>query len=454
MDIKTVPIFVIGSHGCSQDTFYKKEMDEDFPSCSYFTVPENTIIIYFNNNAVESEGNKNIPFIKNLYDCDQELFYYIIDPKNYGINLDKNNSLSYRNSSFFRSLPLFSNFNYLCNIEIYPPGSKCPLVHLSFTPPTALPKSRSYFEGITELNNIVVPNLYEQLNFVDERKVYSPYLDLESKEGWIYTNKLITELLPSKSINSGIFFVSACRADFYKNTISGIREIIDIHPIARNCGDISYDLSVIEKLKKENPESIKNIELIEYKIKRRYEIKLLIDENIKRTYPQNDIFYNNNFLERLYAFTITENQNFNIVVNFSKININSSLIYKDSNSRLKLLGSKFNLLRSKLINRPNGENNNPELYDKLGYLYRLCFYYLKKNNDFPSPEIYGYFLRTIDEIFPSRSKEEIYANINSVIQPKYDFIIEGGNYEEKYAKYKSKYLSLKNKNKNINSSLE
>lgn len=445
MDKKSLPIYVIGSHGCSFEGLYDEEMTEYYPERNYFIVPENMTIIFFNSNAVESEGYKNIPFIKNLYDIQRDLFNYIIDPSNYEINLDKNNIRSYRNQSFFRSLPFFSNFNYLCNMEIYPAGVPCPLVHLSFTSPLASRKSHSFFEGITSLDNIIVTEFREKLNFVNDHEVYSPYEDLKKNDGWIYTNKLFQELLPENSINNGIFFISACRADFYRNVIRKKREIVPIHPIERNCGDITYDLSIIEKLKRENPESIKNIETVKTKIIRRNEIKLQIDEIIKKNYPQNTIFYNNNFLERLYTFISAEAGNLKCIVNFVKINIDCTLVNTEMETRLKLLDTKFNSFRSNLLKNPNEENNNMELYKKIGYLYRLYFYFLAKNGYYPNYEIYTDFLKIIDEQDVRRSNADIFTSINSVINPKYNFGIKGGNYKEKYCKYKQKYLLLKNK---------
>lgn len=445
MNVREAPIYIIGSHGCSLKAFYRVEIEEEFNEKNYFIVPENMMIIFFNSNGVESEGSKNIPFIKNLYDTDKELFYYLIDPSNYGINLDKTNPQSYRNPYFFRSLPFFSNFNYLCNFEIYPPGVPCPLVYLSFTIPTILTGKPSYFEGMTKLENIVYKEFGKPLEFVDESKVDPIYTELPEKdEGWIYTNKLFTDFLPRKYINHGIFFISACRADYFKTPEH--TEIIGIHPIERNCGDIAFDLSVIDKLKAENPDSSKKLDIIKIKFERRYNIKLQIDEIIKKTFPQNAAFFNNHFLERLYHFIILESGTVNIVVNFVKININCLLPEERTTvDRLKLIDTKFSALRGNITRIPTRENINYELYRKLGQLYRLFFYFLKKTNTLPDPTIYNDFWDIINRQDLNKKDEEIYANINSEIQPKYNLLIRGGNYEEKYKKYKQKYLMLKNK---------
>ena len=110
--------YLIGAHGCTPPELKKKEDSTEFSSDRFFTVPPNFMIVYLTSNGVQSQGSKNIPFIKNLYDYNNRLFKYILSPTNYGINLDKINPSSYRHRDFFKSLPFYSNFNYLCNFEL------------------------------------------------------------------------------------------------------------------------------------------------------------------------------------------------------------------------------------------------------------------------------------------------------------------------------------------------
>lgn len=449
MSYDPLPIYVIGSHGCSPENFGTHEQSTDYPSSRYFIVPDDKYVIYFNNNGVESEGFKNIPFIKNLYDYNRELFYYLIDPCNYFINLDKNNPASYRHSDFFKSLPFFSNFNYLCNIEIYPPGVPCPFVNLSFSSPELHSKEHSYFEGITPLQNIIYNNFAERLTFVNSDEVKNPYIYIAKSSGFINTTNLINDLLPNKyNIRKGIFFISACRANFFKNNDSDMMELVDIHPVKRNCGDSSYDVSIIEELQKKYSTSSSSLEGVKARTLRREEIKKKIEVIITANFLQNTNFYINDYYDKLFELINIESGIYYIFVNFVKINFNCDIDYSNLFiSRKNLLDVKFLELRKCLINRPqhNIENNNPEMYHKLGYLYRLIFFYFIKYSSLPSRAIYDDFIIIVNSKVNLRPRDEIYKDINHSITSKYNFFIKGGNYKIKYKKYKTKYLLLKNK---------
>ena len=76
-NLDTQQFYVIGAHGCSPSELKKKEDSNVFSSDRFFTVPPNFMIVYLTSNGVQSQGSKNIPFIKNLYDYNNELFKYI-----------------------------------------------------------------------------------------------------------------------------------------------------------------------------------------------------------------------------------------------------------------------------------------------------------------------------------------------------------------------------------------
>jgi hypothetical protein len=444
-NIQDLPIYIIGCHGCSPSRFGSNEESTDFPTSRYFVVPEDTYIIYFNSNAVESEGSKNIPFIKNLYDYNPELFYYMFDPQYYEINLDKTNINSYRNPDFFKNLPFFSNFNYICNIEIYPPGVPCPFIHLSFSQNRSL-KTSSYFEGITTLKNIEYTNFGDKINIINTGDVYYPYDDIFKQDGFIYTSELFTKLLPKKSFGGGIYFISACRAEFFQNGTE--IEMVNIHPVERNCGDIQYDLSVIENLKQMYPDSIEQLNGVKRRTLRRNEIKHKIDAIIILKYPQNNTYYQKLFYEKIYELISMEGgEKIEYFINFKKINIDCSLKNNTIGSRLDLLTHKFSSIRNYLKNNINHENINIELYTLLGYLYRLCFYYLEKYNQLPSQDVYLNFIQIINSIDLLQDKDIITELINNELElQKFNFKFRqsGGNkYRQKYLKYKQKYLELK-----------
>jgi hypothetical protein len=455
--IENLPIYIIGSHGCSPSTFGLNEEKTKFPDSRYFKVPDNTYIIYFNNNAVLSQAVKNIPFIKNLYDINPELFYYIIKPQNYNINLDKTNENSYRHPDFFKSLPFFSNFNYICNIEIYPPGVMCPHVILDFTDPTvatvATIAQMGYFEGVTNINNIIYDEFGKKLRFVNEQDIYSPYDDLKGKN--IYASEFITDLLcKKKSIINGIFFISACRAAYFEpEQKDGNNEgvYININPVERNCGDINYDLSIIDDYKLKYPTSISKLEKIKQIIVRRNFVKGEIDKQIKSIYLQNDKFYTSlyihNFYIKLYEFITLESGEYNLVVNFNKINIDCRLENQTIKERLNLFDRKFHFLRMNLklqnINWLNKEFNNQLLYVSLGCLYRMCFHFLQKNEKFPNPDEYKNFVKIINEINMSLDIKIIYQLINTQIKDVHGIELEISEFKNKYLKYKLKYNELK-----------
>jgi hypothetical protein len=207
----------------------------------------------------------------------------MFNPSNYDINLDKANPLSYRNSDFFKSLPFFSDFNYLCNFELYPPGVPCPYIKLSFSN-TCSTSNPCYFEGDTKINNIEYIKFGEKLKFIDASGVFNPIIYLENSDGFAYTNKVFEILVEKFGIKGGVFFISACRAEFFKNRVRDTYDLVDIHPVRRNCGDISYDLGFVDGLMSNHPESsesLKNVKKrLEVRDRRKKQIDLIIDKII------------------------------------------------------------------------------------------------------------------------------------------------------------------------------
>lgn len=464
-DINSQNFYMIGSHGCAPATLGAGEAEPgNYDKNRYFTVPENFMIVYLTPNGVQSQGNKNIPFIKNLYDYNIDLFKYIFDPSNYEINLDKTNPASYRHPDFFKSLNLFSNFNYLCNFELYPPGVPCPFINLSFSLTQCSEKSKCYFEGITPLDNIITPNVFgENLNFTDTTKIYNPLSDLIDGRGFAYTPEVFHLAVRNMGISGGVFFVSACRAEFYTDKIEPIRskkvKIVDINPIARNCGDITYDTAFINNLILEKPDSIESLKNVQNRLDVRNAHKIEIDNIILGMYTQNRRYFNNNMIHDFYEYMTKIDGKINICVNFQKIIINCDLNDPSQMTRslLNLIGHKFNDFRKGFneLNTQIIENYNTKLYTVFGYIYRFVHGYILKYNTFPNEEIFSSFW-----IFAFKNyleeREQMITVINTNIKPLYDFVISGGSninknknnndYKTKYLKYKTKYLDMKNKN--------
>ncbi len=113
-------LHVIAAHGCRGTFHFKKDEDRD----STFILPHNTIVINFNSYGTESSGTDSLIFMKKLAEVNRNLFDYIIDPKNYLLNLDRNISDSYRHSDFFKNPlhKLYSEYNPISHLDMYIPG--------------------------------------------------------------------------------------------------------------------------------------------------------------------------------------------------------------------------------------------------------------------------------------------------------------------------------------------
>lgn len=465
--------YVIGAHGCAPE-LKTEENSEDFSSNRFFIVPRNFMIVYLTSNGVQSEGSKNIPFLKNLYNYNNNLFKYIFNPANYEINLDKINPSSYRHCDFFKSLPFYSNFNYLCNFELYPPGVPCPFIKLNFSDICSLSSnsiSNCYFEGITSLDNIQTISDYgDRLNIIDESNVLHPKAYLRDTGGWTYPPEVINVLRTNFGIEGGVLFVSACRAEYFTNKMTGQIQIVDLHPIQRNCGDNTYDLAFVDNLITNYPESRSSLENVKKRLSIRNKKKTDVDRIILRNYTQSNEFYNKNFLNEFYQYLSILSGNINICINFKKITINSNLLYLSDykKSLLAITDTKFNDFRKALIDRPQPitECNNIALYNELGFIYRFVFFFIKKNNRIPDEnnfiEFWNWFNTNSSDInFDELNTEQINEKkklmtqrINNYIIPIYDFALIGGinnpnpnpnsdYYKNKYLKYKNKYIYLK-----------
>ena len=442
--------YMIGAHGCTPQRLDPREYSDEFASNRFFIVPDNFMIVYLTPNGVQSEGSKNILFIKNLYDYNNELFRYIFDPSNYKINLDKTNPQSYRHTDFFKSLPFFSNFNYLCNFELYPPGVHCPFIHLSFSKSCLSSSTKCYFEGITLLDNIVTPLSYgDSISFVEPMEVFNPIEHITDKNGSAYTHEIFDITIKNFGITGGVFFVSSCRAEYF--TKGGEKVLVDILPVPRNCGDIEYDLNRMQDLLIQYPEARSSIETVIKRLKIRDIRKKQIDEIIKTNYLQNTSFFSNNFATAFYQYMSIVSGQIKICVNFRKIDINCNLSNLDDRTDLlvKMINYKFAEFRLKLINRQEQiqECNNNILYAKLGYIYRFVFGYVYEKKDLPSQSIFINFWNFVDSNFVE-NKIQMTNIVNTYMKSRYNFRITGGyssfssDYKTKYLKYKNKYLNL------------
>jgi hypothetical protein len=440
-DISSQKLYVVGCHGCAPRKLLQGEKNLD--SKRFFIVPDNITIVYFNSNGVLSEGSKNIPFLKNLYDYNKPMLNYILNPSNYNINLDKTKPNSYRHKDFFKSLPFFSNFNYLCNFELYPPGVKCPNVHLSFTMNESSKKS-SYFEGITPLDNIIFETYRKKLEFKNTKMVHNPIKHLNEKaEGFVYTNNLMKILKNKFELKSGVFFISSCRAEYYTNYSNGITTLVNLHPVDRNCEDINYDIKIIDSLIEKYPNSMKSLNDVKKRLNDRDDAKKSIYKEIIDKYLQNDKFWQNNFINDLYKlFNVND---INICVNFNKIQINKS----QNESIYKHVDNIFFKIRSYLHNNllhMQNENINNVLYRKLGYLQYLTLNYIPDGDkQLPSNDIFNKFNNDVEDI-PNTTTDNDKSSVLSNILKKYNNKKRKRiNLKKKYLKYKQKYLKLKNK---------
>ena len=368
---------IIASHGCAKVASER----------NFFQVPEGITIVYFNNHGVLSSGDKNIPFIKNLYHYQRDLYDYIVNPSNYNINLDKSNPKSYRHPDFFHSLPFYSKFNYICNMELYPPGTSCPKILLSFT--NHVDRGSSYFEGVSRLDNINYTKFGEPLTFKEEP--YKPYDDVrvmlrgEESAGiqYINTDQFLDLLKRKKEINNGVFFVSACRVDVFTNRESGNIEMLSIEPVERNCRDIDYDISYIEQKELQNPTSVESLTTTKNRFNFYNDRRITSQQQILETYGDSGIFYNNS----LYSFEppysklhdyLTNIDMRNIFVNFKSINI-------EEHHPIGILLDKITKLRSALVHvhERNPENSNIKLYIFLKYLESVLVLYFEKYERYP-----------------------------------------------------------------------
>jgi hypothetical protein len=457
--------YVIGCHGCSPDRLGQNEETEFKPS-RYFIVPKNMMIVYLTANGVQSEGRKNIPFIKNLYDYDRNLFNYIFNPHNYAINLDKTNKNSYRHKDFFKSLPFYSDFNYLCNFELYPAGVHCPKVILSFTNNSESTGKSSYFEGVTRLTNINFEKYAEKLEFTGP--VFDPLSvgDVKNAGGFIYTDHLMNVLNHYAKLNKGIFFISACRVDHFIK--DGNPTMVDIHPITRNCQGIEYDNNIVDDLIKKYPLQKLPLENLKNRLNIRNKAKIDIDKEIYSQYQQSNNYYTTeykNFILEIYKLLYNlsldlpsiKNIEKNLCINFKKIKISNSDIQNyqtlpNENYYILLMNKIFYKIRENLLNLHQNlqENKNIILYNKLGHFNNFLLTYIQQYNILPSNNHLFIYIGILDNIsdndwiqITNVTKDDIAERITRQVNHMINntFVLK-----LKYLKYKQKYLQLKNKN--------
>ena len=434
--------YIIASHGCS------KSVASD---TSFFKVPKDITIVYFNNHGVLSNGDKNIPFIKNLYDYEINLLRYIVNNQNYKLNLDKTNPQSYRHPDFFKSLPVYSTFNYLCNMELYPPGSNCPKLLLTFDK-----EPKSYFQGITKLESI---NFNEFGQYLGVKENYDPHNDIlpHNEHGQININNLFVLLKNKKNISSGIFFVSACRVDVYKKGED--YEMIEIHPTEKNCQDVNYDYNEVNKI-------ILNSTNLSHKTslettKKRFDFynRKRLEHESKFLEPRNvNDYYNYTLSNRLYSYlfnseNLQQQSGINICVNFKKLIVTYTgrpTFPKIINNRMSYI---LPLLLSEKLHRRLQENVDNIYYVKFKYfiyiIEKFICNYVKIPNVDEFKQIFNLIFYNLEPSYiPSNPLDESFLNhtkellSNRFFDKKYLFKNEK-DYKYLYQKYKSKYLKLK-----------
>jgi hypothetical protein len=353
-----LPIYIIGCHGSSKNPLTHTDMDKiDFyvkntqqneinidnfindslkvPTTdelikSSFLVPDDVHIVYFNDFGTMSRGNRNIPFITHLYKYNKDLFDYMFNPNNYVLNQDKQNISSYRHPDFFKTFPFYSNTNNLCNFELYPPHSHCPRLDLFFDP-----EDRTYFGGITEINNIIPSNFMDPVEIIDNDKVHKDisYTSNGEKHFNFTTKMLIQWLKKEKGITKGFFFISACRAIFYEhnNMVSNKNEIthIDIDSIEKKCNDYKYNNQYIDNLI-----SSKYKNNLETKITLTYIKQLIVSYNnlynynlgiINNIYKSDNTFYNRISLKESLYYVLTNPTNVTFSMNLNEISNMSTI---------------------------------------------------------------------------------------------------------------------------------
>lgn len=242
-DIENLNKYIIASHGCAKSV----ESENKF-----FTLKSGQIVVYYNSIGVSSHGIPNIPFVVYLHKYNRPLFDYIFNIDNYGINLDKNNVRSYRHSDFFKQLPFYSDVNNVCNIEMYDGDSddtsKCPDIFLTFD----FGSQDTFHTGIVNFDNIVYFNRNKNSEIIN---IKSDKNDDANKMRNLFRKYFENETMMRISLKNlldkygdGIYFVSACRAQFYADC-DGNMKSFKLHSFEKGCKTYEeYDKKVINNV--------------------------------------------------------------------------------------------------------------------------------------------------------------------------------------------------------------
>lgn len=401
--------YIAGYHGCA--TTSSKNLD--------FKVPQNVTIILFNSLGVLSHGDINIPFIVNLYNTNRNLFDYIFNKYNYSKNLDKTDVRSYRHPDFFKFFPFYSSLNYLCNFEMYPAKSQCPQMYLF---PSEDPNSSNlFFEGITHIENIITADGYgARPKFNDNDSVI-----LNPTENGVTSMKLSAliercgqlGLHETNGTNETLYFISACRAEYYKNA-EGHDTILRIDSIEKNCKSFDeYDVHVFNKeLEETFDETTKNniiktqnrmLERRRYQTIEAYRIGDAYSSDDDQYYPD---IYNTDPKISLYNILHENIYDTTLVVNFVKILVGAQLNIFD----------KIYIIRKQLMSMVNYGYNDIKHLDCLLKYINVAYNHIKqlRKND---------HLRQHRDFFESDSYvmfSYIYEMVNDVLNHAYQYDID------------------------------
>ena len=443
--------YIIAYHGSSPNYYY---------DTNYFTVPDNTMIVFFTNEGVLSSGSNTIPFLLNLKNYCNDLFNYVFDPKYYKQNLDKNDINSYRHCDFYESLPFFSSANYFNNFEIYPPGSKCSDIWFDTDSPN------EYFKGVANLDNLILSQ-DNKISLKDDKTItrQTQFLRSVNEDGW---NTLLSCNKKGffNTRERCIYFISTCRIQNI-NEINGYKPEFNliIHNEKLGCNNlINYNLDEIKEYLTEQTEYLKT-EYFKPENKNAIDdaILQLTQKNTKyieiRTdmiskYKQEHIFYQiPHFAKTLYDILFSK-LDANIMINSKALVINGG---KDITSKIDLLIGGF-INFSKKYNKINLQNKLLRIRRTIDALKKFLqlitdetTFIIIYNKIFEISDIYNE-INIINYDFVTREKI-IKDNLFSIYKDNYYNEKTGNsgnkgrkrsNVNQKYIKYKQKYLELKN----------
>ena len=463
-------VYFMAGHGCSSSIYNKHH--------NVFKVPANITIVFLNSTSVQSSSSYNFPFIKLLYTKQKELFDYIFDLNNYVKNYDSRFKESYRHPDFFKRFPIYVSENYLCNMEMYPPGSVCPNQSIAIPSTITNEINQISFTGFEKIDNL-------NFNFIDNKFNITLDHDKFYKGSSLDKLEYMNTIIEASKIKSGLIFVSSCRVisvpklpkalndlriknyfgtnrlDIGCSNKKKIYELFDIFKkehielyigyLQKKIDDSKQD--TISSEKKSNVrkasddiehDNLENDHLLNiYKnvfdtMRNGIEYDLSIESNaydyIKKSFTLSDNYYcDDSFGKRLYTFLTENNVDKKITVNFKEY-----IVSYTSNA-----SNNYIIPNIKFLTQLTTDRQNVVIGDTI--LALICRVYLKiynlPNSNFTKPP--AYYLDKILEIFHEHeSKTQTSDDIVGIIL---NGSLSGGSIEKyKIQKYlqKIKYLKL------------